>query len=190
MKKKLSNTKNKINKVALDLFIKKGIKGTTTREIAEKAKIAEGTIYRHFKSKNNIAFELFNNYMNDFMEKISVESNSLVNPRLKLESIIDAFFDFAKKEPKACFYIVIGHYTELGNLSKKKQDLKNIFAGVISEGIKKKEFRTIDESLGAALIIGMINRAILFYNNGLLNSNYEGIIFETKKSALRILEKK
>ena len=182
-------TKNKIYKVALDLFIKKGIKGTTTREIAKKAKIAEGTIYRHFKSKDSIAIELFENYMDQFCNKLVGKTDNSSKSASKIANLIDTFYEFSEKQPNACFFIVIGHYTELDKLQKEKLRLTKIFAKVIREGIKSKEFRNIDPNFASALIIGMINRSILYYNEGLLQYSYSIIISETKNAALRILLK-
>lgn len=39
---------------ALNIFIEKGYKGTTTAEIAKKADISEVTLFRYFKSKDEI----------------------------------------------------------------------------------------------------------------------------------------
>ncbi len=46
--------KDQIARVASALFAKKGFKGTTTREIAEKAGISEAIIFRHFSKKADI----------------------------------------------------------------------------------------------------------------------------------------
>jgi len=184
------DSKNKIYKAALNLFIKKGIKGTTTREIAKKAGIAEGTIYIHFSSKDAIAFTLFKNYMGVFRKRLLESSKNCTDPTFKLSALIHAFFDFAKDEPNACSYIVIGHYTELNKMTKEKNKFKDIFVEVIHDGIKKRVFRKIDENLGSALIIGMINRAILSFNNGLLDSDYDKVVSETMNAALKVLEKK
>lgn len=51
-------TKSKILQAAQKLFAHKGFSGTTTRDLAEKAGVAEGTIFRHFPNKKAILVEL------------------------------------------------------------------------------------------------------------------------------------
>jgi AcrR family transcriptional regulator len=188
MKKRPVNSKTRILNSALTLFTKKGIKSTTTREIAQKAGLAEGTIYRHFKSKEELSQQLFRDRMDVFLKELNSKAEYYSDPKNKLEALIDCFFNFAHQDLKACFYIVIGHYTELNLLKKERFKYKDIFAGVIGEGIKKKVFRKMDSNLGAALIIGMINRAILSYNRGFIELDYKKVTSETKKAALNILD--
>ncbi|MEW9502777.1 TetR/AcrR family transcriptional regulator [Jeotgalibacillus marinus] len=48
------STKEKIVNASLELFSEKGYKATTIKEIAEKVKVKELTVYRHFGKKINI----------------------------------------------------------------------------------------------------------------------------------------
>lgn len=45
-------TRARLIRAALDLFTTQGFRGTTTPEIAQRAGVAEATIYRHFPSKD------------------------------------------------------------------------------------------------------------------------------------------
>ncbi|RFU70508.1 TetR/AcrR family transcriptional regulator [Peribacillus saganii] len=45
---------DKILNAAIDMIAKKGYKGATTKEIAEKASVSEMTLFRHFGSKKKI----------------------------------------------------------------------------------------------------------------------------------------
>lgn len=51
--------RNSIARAALELFVEKGVEGATTREIARRAGAAEGTMFRHFASKEELAWRLF-----------------------------------------------------------------------------------------------------------------------------------
>ncbi|MDA8078631.1 MAG: TetR/AcrR family transcriptional regulator [Nitrospiraceae bacterium] len=48
------NTRDRILEAGLTLFSKKGFLGSTTREIAKKAGVAELTLFRHFSSKERL----------------------------------------------------------------------------------------------------------------------------------------
>jgi AcrR family transcriptional regulator len=52
------STRDKILKAAQKLFARNGYDGTTTKELAEKAGIAEGTLFRHFPNKKAILIEV------------------------------------------------------------------------------------------------------------------------------------
>jgi len=53
-----TETRDRILKAALRLFAKSGYDGTTTRDLAESAGIAEGTLFRHFPNKKAILIEV------------------------------------------------------------------------------------------------------------------------------------
>ena len=52
------NTRTKILQAALKLFARKGYDGTTTKDLAKAAKVAEGTLFRHFSNKKAILVEV------------------------------------------------------------------------------------------------------------------------------------
>lgn len=52
-------TRDRLVRAALDLFTSKGYHASTTPQIAARAGIAEGTIYRHFQSKEHLLNEIY-----------------------------------------------------------------------------------------------------------------------------------
>ena len=52
------DTRTKILQAALQLFAKRGYDGTTTKDLAKSAGVAEGTLFRHFASKKTILIEI------------------------------------------------------------------------------------------------------------------------------------
>lgn len=49
-----ADTETKILQAALKLFAQRGFSGTTTRDLAQAAGVAEGTLFRHFENKKAI----------------------------------------------------------------------------------------------------------------------------------------
>ena len=52
-------TRQRLVRAALELFTTQGYHVTTTAQIARKAGVAEGTMYRHFESKQHLMNELY-----------------------------------------------------------------------------------------------------------------------------------
>lgn len=52
-------TRERLLRAALDLYTTAGFRGTTTPEIALRAGVAEGTIYRHFSGKADLLNEVY-----------------------------------------------------------------------------------------------------------------------------------
>lgn len=59
-------TKEKILSVCKELFYEKGLKATSYNDICEKADINRGLLPYHFKSKNNIAIQVFREFIDQF----------------------------------------------------------------------------------------------------------------------------
>jgi len=56
-------TKNRIMKAAFQLFAKKGIHGTHSKEIVEKAGVSIGSFYSYFKNKKTLLLEMLEDYL-------------------------------------------------------------------------------------------------------------------------------
>ncbi|EUJ23817.1 TetR family transcriptional regulator [Listeria grandensis FSL F6-0971] len=52
--KKMSDKQRKIVAAAIELFAERGFAATSTSEIAKRAGVAEGTIFRHYKTKKDL----------------------------------------------------------------------------------------------------------------------------------------
>ncbi|GGB60602.1 TetR/AcrR family transcriptional regulator [Fictibacillus barbaricus] len=54
----MSEKQRKILEAAIDTFSEKGYAGSSTSEIAKKAGVAEGTIFRHYKTKKDLLLSI------------------------------------------------------------------------------------------------------------------------------------
>ena len=70
--KKAEERKNEILDAADELFAQKGFDGTSTNDILEKVGIARGTLYHHFKSKEDIMDALIDRYSDGLLDAAQV----------------------------------------------------------------------------------------------------------------------
>jgi len=61
--KRIERVRSDIMNAAVDIISLKGFKSTTTKEIAEKAEMAEGTLYNYFKNKDDILMSIAERYV-------------------------------------------------------------------------------------------------------------------------------
>src|SRR5687767_9530622 len=61
-------TKRDILRAALELFSRRGFFRTTTKQISEKAGIAEGTLFNYFKTKEDLALYFFEQEIGGLIE--------------------------------------------------------------------------------------------------------------------------
>lgn len=57
----------RILEAAVEVFAEKGFASSSTQEIAKKAKVAEGTIFRHFKTKKDLLLSIVAPLMAQFI---------------------------------------------------------------------------------------------------------------------------
>lgn len=179
--------KDAVSKAALALFAERGIVATTTREIAKRAGVAEGTIYRHYKNKDSLAAELFSQCLTRFAiylrERLQVQKSTVGRFRL----LVQAFFDFAQQDPASYSYAMFGHYTQFKSLHLNTPMPRDVFVELIQEGMEKGIFQKRDESLAAALVIGAVVRVIFFKQHGLISGDYAELIPQVTEACLRML---
>jgi len=73
-----SDTRARIQQVAVELFTEHGYEGTSLREIAERLQLTKAALYYHFRSKEDIVASLVEDYFGQ----------------------IDALIDWARSQPK------------------------------------------------------------------------------------------
>lgn len=72
-------TKHRIIDAAMQLFYEQGYKGTTTKAIAERAKISEVTLFRYFHTKEELFFAVIDRETNVAENLLAVNTDPSAN---------------------------------------------------------------------------------------------------------------
>jgi AcrR family transcriptional regulator len=135
--------RKRIVTAALTLFQTKGFDATTTKAIARKAGIAEGTVFNYFRTKEDIALHFFEQEVDQAIASVRE------NPRLrkapleeKLFALVHSQLEFLAPYEKfigAAFIHALKPTSPLGIFSHRAQELRHRYVGFVQE--------LLDESL-------------------------------------------
>jgi AcrR family transcriptional regulator len=95
---KAEETKARVERAALTLFVARGVAETTTREIAMAASIAEGTIYRYFPSKEQLALDIFLGHHRALAEALAEAHRPATGLRDKIQAIVRCYCEWADRD--------------------------------------------------------------------------------------------
>lgn len=134
--------RNVILSTAARLFAERGFNNTPTSLLAKEANVAEGTIFRHFKTKDEIFLTLINNVRDQLITDIEkyLEVRSPDTSMEKVISIVKSFYVFVVKNRMEFGLIFRDAPTRFGEPNDTVlMAIKEIYAyltGYISEAIK------------------------------------------------------
>ena len=124
-------------RAALSLFQTKGFEATTTKAIARKAGIAEGTVFNYFKTKEDIALHFFEQEVDHAIASVRE------NPRLRRAPLEEKLFTLVQSQLEflapyerfisAAFIQALKPASPLGPFSHRAQELRHRYVGFVQE---------------------------------------------------------
>ncbi len=118
-RRRQTNARARILTAALEEFSEKGFHNATIDSMAERAGIAKGTVYRYFKTKEQLFNALKEDTIGEFVEmarkKISTEDDILTI----LEQVIENYLAFFQ-ENSALFKVIIQEHSDFGREFSEK----------------------------------------------------------------------
>src|SRR5947209_17894420 len=129
--------RKRIVTAALSLFRTKGFDATTTKAIARKAGIAEGTVFNYFRTKEDIALHFFEQEVDQAIASVRD------NPRLRKAPLEEKLFALVHSQLEflAPYERFIGTAlihalkpaSPLGPFSHRAQELRHRYLGFVEE---------------------------------------------------------
>lgn len=153
---KAEDTKQRIERAALTLFVARGVAETTTREIALAASIAEGTIYRYFPSKEQLAVDMFLRHHRALAEALDEAQEKAPTLREKIDAIVRCYCDWADRDWTLFAYHLLNQHSFLILVPDGTPNPVNVVREVIARAMKAGEIPRRNADLAAASAIGAV----------------------------------
>lgn len=98
MSKKIAK-RNAIIQSAIEVFSKNGFQNSTISEIAQKASVAEGTIYQYFKNKEDLFFSIPVEKTKEFCKELELHLQGIDGAFGKIRKFVWYYLYFFKTNP-------------------------------------------------------------------------------------------
>lgn len=160
--------RREILSAAEKVFAAKGFFPTTMSEIAREAEFGTGTLYKYFKSKEDLYFTLIDEKVEEINRLVKAELSQKTSARERIEKVLKLQFEFVEKN-RDFFRIYISErnrfeWTVKDDLGKGIHDKMvayiQLLAQVMKQGIERGEFRRKNSIDLAHALVGIVNSFI------------------------------
>lgn len=148
---------------ALDLFAMNGYEMTTIPNIAEKADVGTGTIYRYFDSKKSLLNVLYQDCMNTLYDTLSKDGNA-TSAYEQFDFMFSSAVKLFSQHPQISIFLNKTNFNkELDQKSKDTQDkVVNFIARFIEKGQHSGSLKRLNEQSILTLLYGSLTFVIDF----------------------------
>ena len=152
--------KEDILHAAEQVFAERGLKGTTVREVAQKAGIANSLIFYYFKNKTVLYEAVFQNFLDQAEDLIQRNLNLDLDRLSILKKMLFEFIDFAVIHRNSVIILTReivdnGIHVEKINQNYIKP-LYRIVSEFLAEGAREAHFRDVDHLHFLQSLLGML----------------------------------
>jgi AcrR family transcriptional regulator len=150
-----------IRQAALSCFARLGYDGTRTRNIAEEAGVSEAALYRHWKSKEELAAELFADGMRAYAAELEAAAEAPAATSERLTGVIHRMIDLYQEQPHLSVFLIEQQPRFIAALPARFPYPLHVFERLVKAGQRKKDVKRGDPRLIAAIALGCVTRPIL-----------------------------
>jgi AcrR family transcriptional regulator len=150
-----------IREAALGCFARLGYDGTRVRHIADEAGVSEAALYRHWKSKEELAASVFADGMRGYAAELAEAAEGDGPPRERLAAVIGRMLDLYRDQPHLSVFLIEQQPRFIQALPARFPYPLHVFERVVEAGQKEKSVKRGDPRLLAAMALGCATRPIL-----------------------------
>lgn len=166
--KKGERTRERIIRQAAPLFNQRGYEGSSINEIMTATALEKGGIYRHFRSKQELAAEAFDYAWAEAVKARRHDIDTVANSVDKLKRYVANFVERRGSVPGGCPLLNTAMDSDDGNAVLRTrarcalENWQNFLSSIVAQGIKKGEIRRqVSKTKLANLMIATLEGAVM-----------------------------
>jgi AcrR family transcriptional regulator len=167
---RFTDTRDRIEKAAIRLFVRKGVAETTVRDIARAVGISEGALYRHFTSKEELVWQAFERHYVEFAGRLEALAAGQSTTRGKVGAMIHGFCRAHDENQELFRFLLFVQHGQLGKLEPDTPTPVSAVRAVMSRAIASGDIPAQSPDLATAVLFGVVLEPVQFAAYGQLPS--------------------
>ncbi len=164
-----------------------GMQGTTVDRVADEAKVAKGTIYLYFQSKDELVHAAVLEGLREMVAETVRSDDPSMPPLDRIRNLIRAQYRIQASNQDFLKTLIIGNSLDIELESQAGRDFMRVYAGhldfvasVLQDGIDRGAIRPIDSQFAAfmlgELITGSLRRRLLKLASTPLEADADAVV--------------
>jgi AcrR family transcriptional regulator len=152
----VTDKREAIMQAALELFVERGFWGTAVPEIADKAGVGAGTIYRYFESKEALVNALYRQEKQRFAERVIHDFPSTTIARELFRTMWMRMAEFAVETPQPFIFMELHHHASYLDDESRALEARmlEMFTNVVTAAQARGEIKVGPPRLLMGLVMG------------------------------------
>ncbi len=170
---RFTDTRQRIEEAATKLFVARGITETSVRHITREVGISEGALYRHFESKEDLVWQMFERNYTQFATELATVAADAPTAAEKVAAMIRGFCRAHDQNPTLFNFLVFVQHGQLAKLAEDAPTPVTVIRAVLARAIEQGEIPPQDVDLATALVLGTVLQPATFAAYGRLSLKLE-----------------
>ncbi|WP_417481499.1 TetR/AcrR family transcriptional regulator [Maricaulis sp.] len=149
-------TKARIERAALQLFARHGMDGVSIKQIAEACTISDGAMYRHFKSKDDLARLMFEAIHARLQQLVAANIRPDASLEETVHAVVSAYCELAESDPAQFTYHLTHRNYFLAASGDGGANPSNVMSARVAAAMANGEIPDGDPELAAAMALGLV----------------------------------
>ena len=154
-----------ILRAAVEVIAERGYFGARMAEVAERAQVADGTLYLYFKGKEDLLVSILEEYSQAFITRARRDIEGVEDPRERLTRIVERHLSSLERDRSLAqvFQIELRHTRRFLRRVAKGQvsDYLGLLEGIIADGARQGVFRSdVPAEVAARAVFGGIDECV------------------------------
>ena len=161
-----TGVKEKIDRAAIDLFAAHGVDGVSIADIAAAASVAQGALYRHYRSKEELASRLFTEAYQRTGAELAAIAAAAPGFAARIGAMIAHFCALYDRDAALFRFMLLAQHDLLPGVEGSVSGPGAVIEATVNEAVAAGETPSVDAAAACAAIMGIVLQTALFHIYG------------------------